>query len=222
MPEATEIAQAGSPQAGEVRPKRLTKHVRAQQLLDIAEELFATRGYEATSIEEIARAAGVTRPIIYEHFGSLEGVLLACVERALAAYKRALAEAVQSANPAEPNARIERGSDVFFSLIERDPKRWVLLFSNTMALSGAFAERLAALRFATIDLIVDLVRAYAPQASEERLRACGYAIAGTAMHLGYWWLHNPEVKRERILAYYRDFIVGGIGGLLAGEASDPQ
>jgi AcrR family transcriptional regulator len=186
-------------------------------LLDTAEELFASRGYDAVSIEDLARAAGVTRPIIYEHFGSREGVLLACVERARDEYERAFATAVRTAPSSDPSVLIERGSQVFFSFIERDPRRWALLFCNTTALSGELAERLADLRFAMVELIVDLVRAYAPQTPEERLSACAHAISGAGMQLGRWWLRYPDTPRERLIAYYRDFIVLGIGALhLAG------
>ncbi len=194
--------------------RRLTKQARARQLLAVAEELFATQGYEATSIEDIARAAGVSRPIIYAHFGSLEGVLLACVERALDAYKHALAEAVRSVGPDDPASAIERGSQVYFSLIERDPQRWALLFSTTTALSGEFAQRLADVRFAVVDLIADLVRAAAPNVPDEHIDAAAHAIAGAGMQYGYWWLRHPNMPRDRVVGYYRDFIVGGVRALL--------
>jgi len=202
-------------QAGEERPKtgRLSKADRERQLLDTAERLFTTRGYDATSIEDIARAAGVTRPIVYEHFGSREGVLLACVERARAEYERALAEAVRSAGSTDPAVLVERGSEVFFSLLERNPRRWSLLFCSTTALSGELADRLTDLRFATVALIAGLVRAYAPQTGDERLDAFAHALSGAAMQLGRWWLRHPEAPRERLIAYYRDFIVRGLGAL---------
>jgi AcrR family transcriptional regulator len=213
MSQTPDVAPPDRTDADKPRAARLSKAARERQLLDTAEQLFTTRGYDATSIEDIARAAGVTRPIVYEHFGSREGVLLACVERARAEYERALAEAVRTAGSTDPAVLVERGSTVFFSLLERNPRRWALLFCSTTALSGELADRLTDLRFATVELIAGLVRAYAPQTDEERLDAFAHALSGAAMQVGRWWLRHPEAPRERIITYYRDFIVRGLGAL---------
>lgn len=198
---------------------RLSKAAREQQLLDTAEELFVTVGYDATSIEDIARAAGVTRPIIYEHFGSREGVLLACVERARAQYERVFADAISGAGSSDPAVLVQRGSQVFFSLIEHDPRRWALLFCSTTALSGDLANRLTDQRFATVGLIVNLLRMYAPQAEEERLHAFAHALSGAAMQLGRWWLRYPDKPLDRVITYYREFLLFGIAGLAGNEAA---
>src|SRR4030088_1557488 len=78
------------------RHGQVPREVRNQQLLDIAEKLFITKGFAATSIEDIARAAGITRPIVYSHFGTKEGIYLACVRRARTAFQQALVEAVSA------------------------------------------------------------------------------------------------------------------------------
>ena len=56
---------------------RVPRAVRERQLLDIAEKLFTLHGYEGTSIEDVARAAGVTRPVVYEHHGDKDGLYIA-------------------------------------------------------------------------------------------------------------------------------------------------
>jgi len=86
---------------------RVPKAVRQEQLLDVAEALFTRDGYEYTSIEEVARQAGVTRPIIYNPYGSKEGLYLACVQRAQTACEAAMAEAFASTN--DPRTQLERG-----------------------------------------------------------------------------------------------------------------
>jgi AcrR family transcriptional regulator len=63
------------------RHGRVPRPVREQQLLDVAEEQFAAHGYGGASIEVIARLAGVSRPIVYDHFGDKEGVYVACLRR---------------------------------------------------------------------------------------------------------------------------------------------
>src|SRR5437868_3623605 len=61
--------------------RRMTGKERRQQLLDIGRRLFAERGFEGTSIEEIAAQAGVSKPVVYEHFGGKEGLYAVVVDR---------------------------------------------------------------------------------------------------------------------------------------------
>src|SRR4051812_30373164 len=72
---------------------RVPRAVREQQLLDVAKELFARKGYQGTSIEDIARGAGVTRPIVYDHFDSKDSLYLACVRGARNELERMFTEA---------------------------------------------------------------------------------------------------------------------------------
>ncbi len=59
----------------------MTGKERRQQLLDIGRRLFAERGFEGTSIEEVAAQAGVSKPVVYEHFGGKEGLYAVVVDR---------------------------------------------------------------------------------------------------------------------------------------------
>jgi AcrR family transcriptional regulator len=63
----------------------MTGRQRRHQLIDIARTLFAERGYEATSIEEVAARAGVSKPVVYEHFGGKEGLYAVVVDREMSA-----------------------------------------------------------------------------------------------------------------------------------------
>lgn len=194
---------------------RMSRAARKQQLLDVAEELFTQNGFGSTSIEDIARAAGVTRPILYNHFGDRDGILVACVARARRELEQRLSHEIERlGSDADPAALFEAGGDVFFAMLEANPERWTLLFSNTVALSGEIAERLTALRFGTINHIAELVRLVAPHADDERLAAAAHAIAGVAEQLGRWWLRSRGMSRLRIVGYYRELVVGGVVGLL--------
>ena len=64
---------------------RMTGSERRHQLIDIARSLFAERGYEGTSIEEIALRANVSKPVVYEHFGGKEGLYAVVVDREMSA-----------------------------------------------------------------------------------------------------------------------------------------
>ena len=63
------------------KKKRLSAVELRVQLLDVGRGVFASRGYEATSLDDVAHKAGITKPIIYEHFGAKEGLYAAIVER---------------------------------------------------------------------------------------------------------------------------------------------
>src|SRR3954451_12222043 len=89
------------------RHGRVPRQVREQQLLDVAEEQFAGCGYGGASIEVIDRLAGVSRPIVYDHFGDKEGVYIACVRRARGELEEMILAAVAGAST--PREMIERG-----------------------------------------------------------------------------------------------------------------
>src|SRR6195952_1396247 len=72
---------------------RMTGIERREQLLDVGRSLFAEKGFEATSIEEIAARASVSKPVVYEHFGGKEGLYAVVVDREM----QALLERINSA-----------------------------------------------------------------------------------------------------------------------------
>ena len=88
------VAKARTPRG------RMTGAQRREQLIGIGRQLFANRGYEATTVEEIASVAGVSKPVVYEHFGGKEGLYAVVVDREvgylLARIESALADAVRS------------------------------------------------------------------------------------------------------------------------------
>lgn len=192
------------------RRTRLSREARAAQLLDVAERLFASAGFEGTSVEDIARASGVTRPMVYAHYANKDEILLACVRRARTELEARIREPeIMIEAGAGAAAVIERAGAVFFEILERDPARWLALFNPSTALSTELATELTAMRQQTITRIADLTRHFATF-DEERNTAFAYAISGVGEQLGRWWINNPEVPRSRVVEHYRDFIVAGL------------
>jgi AcrR family transcriptional regulator len=179
---------------------RVPAPVRAEQLLDVAERLFAERGYGSTSIERIAREARVTRPVVYEHFGSKDGIYLACLRRARGQLETMIAAAVASAEG--PREQIERGADAYFAFVEQDPARWRVLFGGEAAVSGEVAEEAMRLHLATERRFAELFAGVAPEADPQALLAFAHAIGGAAHQLAQWWLRTPGIERERVLSWY--------------------
>jgi AcrR family transcriptional regulator len=182
--------------------------VRAEQLLDVAEHLFATAGYGATSIEAIARDAGVTRPVIYEHFGSKDGIYLACLRRARAQLEAMLTAAV--ADAPDLRAQIACGADAYFRFVESDPARWRVLFGGGAAVSGEVAEEAMQLHLATERRFAELFALAAPDADAQRLLAFAHSVGGAAHQLAQWWLRTPGVPREQVVRWYCEVCWNGL------------
>ena len=138
-------------QAPQVSPKalvnghphgRVPRAVREEQLLEVAEVVFAQQGYQGTSIEDIARMAGVTRPVVYDHFGSKEGIYLACVRHARSELERLINEAAGTTD--DPAAQLWGGINAYFEFVERHGGAWDVLFGQGSAVAGPAAEEVCA------------------------------------------------------------------------------
>jgi AcrR family transcriptional regulator len=194
----------------------MSREARGAQLLDVAEKLFADHGFEGTSMEDIARAAGVTRPMVYSHHPTKDAVFVACVRRARGELEAGIREPeIMIEAGAGIDVVMERAGEIFFGLLERDPQRWAVLFNPGTALAPELAGELAAMRRRTIGRIQQMVRHFsAGEADELQDAAFAHAISGVGEQLGRWWIANPGIPRERVIALYRDFITGGLASRL--------
>jgi AcrR family transcriptional regulator len=110
------------------KPARLPAHERREQLLDVTKEIVAEHGFHGVSIEAVARRAGISRPIVYEHFGDLAGLLEALVAResarALAQLAEVLPTDLAGGDPAEQLLAGLRG---YLQAVRSDPVTWRLV-----------------------------------------------------------------------------------------------
>lgn len=114
------------PRARRSPARRLTAEQRRLVLLGCARRLFAERGYAATSIEDVALAAGVTKPVVYDHFASKKDLYVALM---LQLRDLLLEEASGAlAGAASPQQRLQSAIEQFFTLVKRDPAIVRLLF----------------------------------------------------------------------------------------------
>src|SRR5258706_16209763 len=103
---------------------RLSAPARRAQLIEIARAAFAKHGYEATSVEEIAARAKVSKPIVYEHFGGKEGLYAVLVDREMDYVVKLISDAIASGTPRQ---RVERASLAFLSYVRDQPDGFVVL-----------------------------------------------------------------------------------------------
>ncbi len=104
--------------------QRLSAAERRDQLLSVAREVFAEHGYEATTIEEVAQRAGVSKPIVYEHFGAKEGLYAAIVDREMDNLVGRVSVVIAEGPPRE---RFESAVLAFMTYVKAEPAGFAVL-----------------------------------------------------------------------------------------------
>ena len=137
---------------------RSAQHTRAQ-LLDAAEALFAERGFDATRLEDVARAVGIRRASIVYHFRDKRAVYHAVLERVLEALRQALSQAL--AGSGSPTQRVEAAVEAWVGFLEVRPAFGPLLLrelANAGSSDGALAERVGGFEALVRDFRAELER----------------------------------------------------------------
>ena len=130
------------------RHGRVPRALRERQLVDLGEELFAERGFAKASMDELARRAGVTKPVIYELFGSKEGLFGACLEGLALRLAAQIADAARAGR--DPEARLRAGGLAFLRFARDNRVAWDL-----MGMQGRFADQAETVRRDQAQLIRD-------------------------------------------------------------------
>jgi AcrR family transcriptional regulator len=186
--------------------------MRERQILVVARRLFATNGYEATGIVDIARDAGVTRPVVYKHFESKEAIYLAVLGEARRELMVQLTAAIT--DEGEPVDQIRAASDAYFRYVQRNQPAWEILFGGGAAVAGPAADEAARLRAETIKFIATQIQRLAPDADEMMCEAFAHALSGCAEQLAQWWRHYPDMDRQWVVDYHMRFTWPGLAALL--------
>ena len=177
---------------------RVPRALRERQLVELAEELFAERGYAGASMDELSRRAGVTKPVVYEHFGSKDGLFRACVDRAIERMAQDIAIAFRSES--EPEARLRAGGMAFLRFAKDNRVAWEL-----MSMNGRFADQAASVRRSQAELIRQLMVEIAPAGVDQgELEAVAYAVNSAYEGVAHWMWEHPDVPIDRVA----DWIVG--------------
>jgi AcrR family transcriptional regulator len=138
------------------RGSRLSAPERREQLLDVTKAIAAERGFHAVSIEAVAREAGISRPIVYEHFNDLGGLLEALVDREGARALGQLAEVLPRRldDPREALLEALRG---YLRAVESDPATWRLVLMPPEGAPALLRERISLGRGAVVGQLAEAV-----------------------------------------------------------------
>lgn len=184
---------------------------RRQQLLDVARELLAERGFDATSVEEIAHRAAVTRPVVYAHFGGKEGIYAVVVDRemrrVLDSIERALAE------PAPPRKLLERAVCAFFDYVAECPDGFRILVRDSPVASsgGTFSSLLGDIAGQVEHILGEHFEHYGYDPALAAVYA--QALVGMVALTGQWWLDVRAPSRDELAAHVVNLAWSGLSHL---------
>ena len=187
------------PRPAKIRPEEPGR----ERILDAGREMFGTRGYDATSIAEIGERAGITKSVLYHHFGSKAGLYRAVVEED----GRALIDAVASALPAprQSGPRLRPGVDAFLKFLSDHPDTWRLMTRDAPAdpeLRALHGDIDAAVSKSLRGLL----------ATPEKVLAKPHLVELIALAVrtyASWWKDHPEVPRGAVVDAISDLAAAG-------------
>jgi len=180
------------------KTKRLPAAERRTLIEDAAARLFAERGYAATTVEDIVREAGVTKPMLYRSFESKKELHMKLLERRRDELAAAPLDEFVMAEGAL-DERLPAMIDAWFAHIEQHPHTTRMLFAETTgdddirALQRELHDRQRAADIA-------LLREFAPSLPEAEIEPLGEVIRSSLRGLALWWLDHPETPREVLVA----------------------
>jgi AcrR family transcriptional regulator len=198
---------------------RLPAEQRRTQLLDVAIEIFADRGFHATSMDDIAEAAGVTKPVLYQHFPSKRALyreLLDDVDRQLT---DTLLDATSRA--ASGRERVQAGFAAYFRYVAAHRAAFRLLFGASVRNDAEFAQVAAAVIERIADLIATLIDI---DAAPEHRRTLAHAMVGMAEATSRRVVNDEgEADPDRLAGWLAEMAWFGLRGVRVGEpVGDPN
>jgi AcrR family transcriptional regulator len=180
-------------------------------LLDAGRRVFAERGYRSASLDDVAAVAGVTKPVLYQHFSSKEEFYEAIAHEEMDEILKRLAPTIASG---DPRKLIEAGADAWLCYIEDRPDGFAALASHA-PIGWHTDEHCGDLRrglYATLERNVS-----------EHLRTAGleddlagvvtFAIVGAWVFIGQWWAHGKDLPREDAARVMTSILWNGLAGL---------
>ena len=183
---------------------------RREQLLDIARHLFAERGFEGTSTEEIAARADVSKPVVYEHFGGKEGLYAVVVDREVG---RLLTMATQVLAGEHTREKFEGAAIALLRYIEDNADGFRILVRDSHPASGAgtFGSLISDIASQVEYILGDVFtqRGYDPKLAP----LYAHGLVGMVAQVGQWWLHAGRPRRDAVVAHVVNLAWNGLKDL---------
>ncbi|MGH8969962.1 MAG: TetR/AcrR family transcriptional regulator [Actinomycetes bacterium] len=183
--------------AGRGRRVRLSRAEREPLMVAAAEDVFAERGYRAATMDEVAARAGITKPMLYDYFGSKEGLLLACIARARTELRAATEQAPPEA--ADPQELFRASVHAFFTFIDSHGGAWAMLLNEAMLEAGPAAEEVARIRQQQVELTAARIERLPGGArlDDAEREAWSDLVVSACERLAVWRARSPGEQQQR-------------------------
>ncbi len=194
----------------QVSKVRMSGQQRREQLLTVGRKLFATKGFEAVSVEEIAAKAGVSKPVVYEHFGGKEGLYAVLVDREMNSLLGSISDALTAGTARE---LVEQAAMALFDYIDTNPEGFRILVrdSPVSQQTGTFASLL-------VDVAAQVEHLLAAEFSAHKLNAklapmYSQMLVGMVALTGQWWLDVRKPRKEEVVANLVNLAWNGLSNM---------
>jgi AcrR family transcriptional regulator len=190
--------------------KKLSAAARRAQLVDVGRSVFAASGYEATSVEEIAEKADISKPILYQHFGGKEGLYAVIVDREMDRVVSMISETIADGTPRD---KVERSALAFLTYVRDYPDGFAVLAHDAPVGSreGSMASVLS-----EVAERVGVVFAKALKDAGANPKAApiyAHALVGMVTFVGQWWKDVRKPSIEVVASHIAALSWSGLGHL---------
>jgi len=203
---------------GPARGQRLPRSARRAQLLEAAQAAFVEYGYHAAAMDEIADRAGVSKPVLYQHFPGKLDLYLALLDH----HRRLLEDAVRAAlaSTTDNKQRVLACVGAYFEFVSRQGAPFRLLFESDLTNEPAVAERIEGLALTCGEALAEVIAADT-DLSDADAHLLGMALTGMAQVAARHWLSlGDQVPREEAARVIGQLAWRGIGGFPKSEQAE--
>ena len=190
---------------------RMSGFARREQLVAVGRKTFASKGFDGTSVEEIASQAKISKPVVYEHFGGKEGLYAVIVDREVHALMSALETALDSSK--RPRIILEDSALALLTYIESNSDGFRILVRDAPqnSTSGSFSSLMG-------DIAIKVEHLLANQFSQANMNpkwAPLYAqmLVGLIAQVGQWWLDERRMSKEDVASHVVNLVWNGMRNL---------
>lgn len=190
---------------------RMTATQRREQLVEVSRQLFAEKGFEGTSVEEIAARAEVSKPVVYEHFGGKEGIYAVVVDREIQALTSALSGALDEGG--HPKVMVERSALALLDYIENseDGFRILVRDSPVAQATGTFSSLIGDVATQVEHLLADQFKRQ--QLDPRTAPIYAQMLVGMVALTGQHWLDARSPKKADVAAALVNLAWNGLSGM---------
>ncbi|MFV0464225.1 MAG: TetR family transcriptional regulator [Nostocoides sp.] len=189
----------------------MTGRERREQLISVGRKLFAEKGFDGTTVEDIAASASVSKPVVYEHFGGKEGLYAVVVDREIQSLLGGIGSALSSGGTSR--VLLERAAMALLDYIEGSSDGFRILVRDSVPgqQTGSFASLISDVATQVEYILVDAFKRNRLDAKAAPLYA--QMLVGMVAVPGGWWLDNRKLKKRDVAAHLVNLAWNGLSHL---------